>query len=1287
MKGDSFPGTGPPGGNVFLKRCCFLILLFEVLLGIAHLLWPEYRWGQGRRSYFHLAGSQTLASWLAGVQLLAVAGMSLAGFHRDRQRQGDAAASGILNASAWVGAALICLGLSFLEITRIHHRFNFLGYPDPNAFEHMVVFFLCSVLLLLCGWFLWQKTGSVRGYRRFAMGWLALWVIHIAAASFSGAVPAGWRTWFALLTGLTYLLGCTLLLLTVGGCVMRPGETRAVVPVDRGQEDTLFARESDRLWILLGAGGAAFTMIFLEVILFQLMTIFSSYLNANAIISIALLGGAAGGLIGYFTAHRAPLHTIIAMGLALPVSILLVLAVSVMLSHNTLITSLLLMVPFICIGAIVAIVLARIDPHVAYFAVLIGSGIGALLVNASLSLLREEGSMFFLAAFAFLTVGCFAAVHRNRRAKHWLMLLAATGVAGFVVIGLVNMGTDRINVVRTKLESSFPSADLLYSRSSFVGRYDIVRMQETDLFLKAFENGRVSDTIHPLSEEHYQIDPRLPSGLIEDPSVLVLGLAGDGITKTAKFMADKVYGVEINPVIVSLQSNELARLNGRSYEGIDVTVMDARSYVEQSRDRYDMITLLNTHFSRGTAKGRQPGPEYLYTVEALNGYLDHLTQRGLVVVEEPINGPWREPPVWKLLFSMQKVLKDRGIEEPGRHFFIFQWSTRRNNYIQILMKKTPFSQGEVARLERWLADVDRIPRIEKERGKRLGPIRTATTTVLHSPGDAFATNVSGIVNGRMGGDFLRAHNILPITDDRPFMFDVDPKHPVLKGAYAKVLCLVLLLLPVLFWLMARSRTKLRDAMPHMLAVALAGVGFMLVEIVLMQRYELFLGSPVVTFSSVLGSLLLFSGLGSLWSRRMGKKGVYAALALILLLLLMHQYLVPLLFPLVAGIPLFAKAALTVLTMAPVAFLMGVPFPYVLRSGKSLFSENVAATLYASNAATSALAVPLAFNVSTGWGLTGTYLTGVFIYGLIGLLLAGIHAARIRTAANLSAGMAMVLLLFSPWLLSPSEGGSKSGPGPAALSRVYALSYGESSYTQAEVFQGGSQKRKVPFAWMFWAIVSEDRTVLVDTGFHDEALARKWRIRQYRNPTDRLRQLGIDPEDVSDVIMTHAHWDHVGLVGAYKNARIWMQEKEYNHAVSQLGDARAQKKGMRRQDLAALQGAAEQGRLRLVKGETVLAPGITMVPSGGHTPGSQFVAVETLQGSVVIAGDNTYLYRNSRSHIPIGSAYDLEENLAAIKKMHRSAASLFYIIPGHDPLVMAYFPEKSDAIVEITTLSR
>jgi len=775
----------------------------------------------------------------------------------------------------------------------------------------------------------------------------------------------------------------------------------------------------NRVWIFLGVGAVAFTVIFLEIIFYQVLSIFSNYVTANSIISIALLGGAIGGLIGYFTERRSPFPAMITSNLILPVSILSVLAYLFTPMDNLVVVSLLMMVPFVCAGVVISIALVKLDSHVAYFVTLIGSGLAAFLVNMSLGSFREENSLIFLAALTSLAACCFIIPYRVGQVRRWLMCLAVLGMLSILAGGILNLTYDSLNIVRTKLTRDEPQAEVLFSRSSYVGRYDVLQPSPYSTMLQSFENGHRSDTIRKWPVENYQIDPRLPNGLIENPDILIIGLAGDGITKTAKFISDNVYGVEINPAIVSLQTNELVEWNANSYEGIDVSVMDGRSYIEQSDLQFDMITLENTHFNRGwgtAGTGREPTPEYLYTSEAIHSYLDHLTSNGVIVVEEPVFVSSREIPVWKLLFTMRQVLIERGYQQPEQHFFVFQWTTETANFIQILMKKTSFTEQEVSQLLKWLNDIDNIRAIEQISGSPVGPIN-AKTTLFHHPYQAYSTNVSQVLRGEVDDDFLQENNIQVITDNRPFMFDIDPSNSNLKKAYSYILFLLLPLVPFLIWFLGRRRGALLGLLPHIFTVALTGLGYLLIEIVLIQRYELFLGSPVATFSSVVGTLLVFSGLGSLWSRRISKKGAYYCLGIIILLLVLYHYLAPAFFSLAAQLSLPVKIVLAVVSIAPLGFFTGIPFPYVLRSGKIEVSRSVAAMLYAVNAAFMALAVPLAFNISTNWGLAVTFLTGIFIYGTVWLLLVAIHGGSIRKIINVPVAVFIILLLVSPWLPS------------------------------------------------------------------------------------------------------------------------------------------------------------------------------------------------------------------------------------------------------------------------------
>ena len=1040
-----------------------------------------------------------------------------------------------------------------------------------------------------------------------------------------------------------------------------------------------FPEGASRLWIFIGVGGMTFTIIFLQIILFQMLTIFGDYLTTNSVISIALLGISVGGLIGWRTSHRAPLQTMIRASLLLPISIILASGATASALKAPLLASILLMPPFVCASTVITIALARSKSHLVYFIDLLGAAIGAFLVSPALSSFSEESTLLFLSAFTSLLSGCFIITLTPGRNRTRLFSLMFAGFFGFLAIGSMNLQFDWLNIVRLKLLRSYPDAKVLFSRSSFVGRYDVIRRELASVTLKAYENGRTIDTIWQIPGEFYQIDPRLPHTLMKDPVILILGLSGDGIAKTSTALGKKVYGVEINPVIVSLQTNELVEFNANSYEDIEVAIMDGRSYVEQSDQQYDIITLMNAHSARGRAAGRSPSPEYLHTYEAIASYLEHLTERGVLIVEEPVSRPRREPPVWKLLMTMRQVLIDRGNTQPERHFFIFQWRTRTNNYIQILMKKNPLTNEEIAGLKRWLKDVDEIAKIELRMRHRMGPIRTKTTA-LHSPDESFSTNYSRILRGEVDKDFLRARNLYVTTDDRPFHFDVDPAHPAIKRIYIRTLLMMVLLIPFFLSFLARYRSGLRGTLPYVFVVALTGMGYLLIEVVLIQRYAIFLGSPVVTFSTILGTLLIFSGLGSLWSGRMSQPGMYSALGAILVLLMLHRWWIPSLFPMGDSLPLYLKVALAVVSLAPLAFFMGVPFPYVLRTGKVRFAESAAGMLFAINAATSALAVPLAMNISVSYGLNSTFLAGIFVYIAVGILLVSIDKQSLQVLANGFAILIFSLLLILPWTFNQPAPSRADAPGRY---HVYGVSYGNSSYREDKIIHGGSSSKALPFEWLFWIIRGNGRTILVDTGFDEPQMAKAWNISDYVQPVERLRQLGISPSEVSDVILTHAHWDHVGGLAPYENAKIWIQEEEYQYARSKVSAEKPTSKGMRWDDLKTLMSAKKEGRLELIRGEKTLVPGITITMGGYHTPGTQYVTVETLDGPAIIAGDTTYTYQNNRWHKPIGSAIDHAGNLATIREMHRKAASPFLILPGHDPLVMKWFPRVSEGIVHIT----
>ena len=1264
-----------------LTRYCTLILIFELLLGAAHFLWPEYEWGQDRRSYFNFDNSLTLASWIATMQLAAVAILALLTFRRDR-KSGD----GLLSQTSWLWllGAMVALLLSAVEMTRFHDRLKLLGYPRLNTYERMIADSSWWLLLFLFGTFLIIRLRRVNGALRYGILWLTCWgsAILLNAWRSAGGIPKEWDLGIAFLYGLAYLFGCTLLLLSVGHYFFGfTPQSHGDIAADDQVGLRYFRAGLYRFGVFLGVGGMTFTIIFLQIVLFQMLNIFGDYLAANSIISIALLGISIGGLIGAVTSSRIPATAMITASLLLPCTILLAFGTTVALTRDyPLSTSLLLVLPFVSCSTVITVVLAKARSHLVYCIDLLGAALGALLVSPALTQFREESTLLFLASFTFILAIFFIIPLPNKRTRYGLMFLAIVGAITLSGFATANLKSDWLNIVREKVQRRYPRAEVMFSRSSFVGRYDVIRRKPHHKSIATFDNGRIIDNMRRRPTEEYQIDPRIPHTLMKDPKILILGLSGDGISKTAKALGKKVYGLEINPVVVDLQRNELVEYNHNSYQGIDVSVMDGRSYVEQSNELYDMITLMNAHSARGRTSGRAPSPEYLDTLEAVESYLSHLTDRGVLIVEEPVSRPRREPPVWKFLVTMRQALLNQGSTNPEKHFFVFQWKTKRNNYMQILMKKTPFSDEDIKNLKQWLQEVDDRKKIEARMGRRMGPI-SCKCTVLYTPDENLDTNYDRILRGRVDSNMLEARNLQVTTDDRPFHFDVDPARPEFKSAHGRTLFLVLALSPFMLFFLRKYRTDLGSALPYLFIVTLTGLGYLLIEVVFIQRFEIFLGYPVVTFCTVLGTMLLFSGIGSLWSGRVQPTGLYTSLAAVVILLLIHEFLFPRLLELGAGWTIAAKVGISILSIAPLAFFMGVPFPFVLRTGKLRFTESAAAILFAINAAASAIAVPLSINISASFGFPAVFQTGIVLYVIVGVLIVALNRPGIQFFANVTSLLVIIMLLATPWVISRPV----NIRGSETINQVYAVNYGYSRFREDKIFYKGDRRKRRPFAWQFWIVKTSEKTILVDTGFDDIGRARRLGFIQYIQPTKLLKEFGISPSEITDVVLTHTHWDHMGDLGRYANARIWLQRTEYDFALSSVNESKQRSKGVTWKDVQQVLAAERENRLTLIDGDQEIYPGVTLKLGGAHTPGSQFVIVETLDGPVIIAGDATYLYENNLKHIPIGTCVDHEANITAIREMHGRAASPFYILPGHDPRVSNWFPEITRGVFHITSV--
>jgi glyoxylase-like metal-dependent hydrolase (beta-lactamase superfamily II) len=261
------------------------------------------------------------------------------------------------------------------------------------------------------------------------------------------------------------------------------------------------------------------------------------------------------------------------------------------------------------------------------------------------------------------------------------------------------------------------------------------------------------------------------------------------------------------------------------------------------------------------------------------------------------------------------------------------------------------------------------------------------------------------------------------------------------------------------------------------------------------------------------------------------------------------------------------------------------------------------------------------------------------------------------------------------------------PAPSAtrapLWEVYAIRYATvPSFPVSALVEGADTTRTLDIAMTFWLLKGPGgRRVLVDAGFYRAKFLDAWKPAGFVRPSDALRRAGVQPEAVTDIIVSHVHWDHLDGADLFPHARIWIQREEYDYYVGAGGGpAHA---AIDTVDAHMLAGLRRAGRVRFVEGDArEILPGVVAYTGGRHTYASQYLGVQTAHGTVVVASDNVYLYENLELGRPIAQTLDAASNLAAQQRMRRIAAEERLIVPGHDPAVFARFPSAAPGVATI-----
>ncbi len=789
----------------------------------------------------------------------------------------------------------------------------------------------------------------------------------------------------------------------------------------------------------LGVALIGMSILVLEVVLTRIFSVTVWYYFGFFAVSLALLGLSASGIVVYlFPRITRPerLDSTLGGG-ALLAALGAVLAISFHLhvpligtevrSLGFLLVALgqvfVLTIPFFFAGLCLALALTHFHARMPrlYFFDLAGSGLGCLLVIFALANLSGPTIAFLAAALAITAALAFQG-NPPRKLHVGLLLLCLLAIPLNEIYGLL-----RVRTVKSYRPGVLQAAEgpVLYEEWSPVNRTSVLAARRTDfhdrprtLMVPIENDAGASTSIHQylgsLEAMAYTAATPLDLALHLVPGkVLIIG-AGAGVDVWAALATGhpSIVAVELNPVTVKLMRNSVfADFAGRPYSqpGVALHLAEGRSFVAHSEERFDIIELTMVDSWVGSAAGAFMFNENnLYTTEAVRSYWDHLTERGVIAISRYF--PFSE--TLRLTSVAVEALLDEGLDRPGDHLLVTRDAVG-GLAGTVMLWKEPLSPAMVQRAAalnaQFRGELVWAPHLPE---KRLADTEEDLLVRAVIEPTRFRTTREG---------FLRTFSldITPTSDDRPFFFfmqrwrtafDINPKeHPARSWALPVIyaLFLSLLVFSLLFLvgplLRARRRGGAAQTTPRALLAYFAclGMGYMLVEIPLIQKFVLFLGHPTYSFTVVVASLLISSGIGSHLSSRLpvDRRPQLVVLALAGLLALLGGVVLginPVLRGLL-GLGLPARIALALAILAPLGLLMGVPFP----SGIRLL------------AARTAHAVPWA------WAINGVFSVLTTVLALLVAIGAGFQAALALSFVAYATALLCVLALGSQPMAPPA----------------------------------------------------------------------------------------------------------------------------------------------------------------------------------------------------------------------------------------------------------------------------
>lgn len=750
---------------------------------------------------------------------------------------------------------------------------------------------------------------------------------------------------------------------------------------------------------LVALGIVTATTLMLQVVVTRLFAAVLAYHFSFLAISLAMLGVGAGALLiyvrpGWF--ERRPVEILLSRWSAIFALLLVLLplvlvrldlgsekVVDASFIANLTLACVVTALPSLASGVVVALMIDRFSEWIGrvYAYDLVGAGAGALVVVPVLGL---GPAPVLLVALGLLVAGAailFVPSGEKRGAALGVAGLAAAVLVASLATPLVHLGPDMPNV-RLYADRWTPLARVMGLHAEGNTRFAAV------IYDRVYAPVPVVDESKLPGWRELVTGPQSIGYEITGPGkALVIGGGGGRDIYTALSQGQRpVHVIELNEGIVGVVDGPLGELSRAPYsrDGVTTTVGDGRSVLARSKERYDQIHLGFTDtLSANAAQGFALTENNLYTVEAFELYFDHLSPGGILNVSRLLKLVGDE--AIRVTVLTWTALARRGIERPGDHIVVILGRDILGpTFATVLARLEPFTKAEIARI-RQLADA---------RGAGLawapgGPYSGAWKDLAAAPSLAAFTDAYPL-------------EISAPTDDKPFFFNMHRFGQLLSGEsgyhYARspflLLIVTLAILTVLsvlafvvpLWLTTHTR---RPGLASLSYFGAIGLGFMLLEVVLVQRFVLFLGFPTYALSVVLAALLVSSGVGSWLSSRIPdtQRGLAGALSVAVLLIAVSALLLQPFLRGLIDLPFAVRLVVSFAVLTPIGLVLGMAMPFGLRRFRALHPTGIAYA-WGVNGVASVLASVLGVAIAVNFGFPIASLAALACYGF-----ALLHALR------------------------------------------------------------------------------------------------------------------------------------------------------------------------------------------------------------------------------------------------------------------------------------------------------